>query len=282
MRIDRVAEDIFVFISDLYVQVTSTLLLTDQGAILIDALPFPSEAREVQAFVGERLGPDGVRYLILTHHHADHVYGAYVFEGAEIISHDLCRQLLARLGPSSLEQAKKSTPALAEVELRLPDMTFQSEMRIHLGHRDLHLFHTPGHTPDGISVYVEGEKVIVAGDLMMPVPYIVHGDIAEMKRSMQRFVELRPDFIVQGHGNVLLRGEVRETVDSYTHYLDQIVQRVEELVARGEPPSRLREIDIESCGLSRIPLDGAVSQLHLQNLISLYRRKSKRSATSLA
>jgi len=271
LRRDRVSEDIFVFVSDLYVQVTSTVMLTEEGALVVDAMPFPSEAREIIAFIEARLGPDSVRYLINTHHHADHVYGAYLFPGAEVIGHDSCRELLARLGPASLARAKQQTPSLAEVALRLPDMTFQEEMHVHLGHRHLHLLHTPGHTPDSISVYETSERALSAGDLAMPVPHIVTGDVAQFRASLLRIQALEPDFVVQGHGDVLLRGEVGEMVEGHLHYLDAITERVRELLERNASPRDLQQIDIESCGLSRIPLDGAVSRLHLDNLIHLYK-----------
>ena len=45
-----------------------------------------------------------------------------------------------------------------------------------------------------------------------------------------------------------------------------------EVIRRGDPPSALRDIDIESCGKSRIPLDGLVSKLHLDNLVTLYKQ----------
>jgi cyclase len=271
LRRDRVSEDIFVFVSDLYVQVTSTVMLTAEGALVIDAMPFPSEAREIIAFIEGRLGPDSVRYVMNTHHHADHVYGTYLFPGSEVVAHDTCRELLSRLGPASLSRAKQQTPALAEVELRMPDISFEQEMFIQLGHRHLQLLHTPGHTPDSISVFETNERSLSAGDLAMPVPHIVSGDVDQFRASLQRIQALEPDFVVQGHGGVLLKGEVEELVEGHLKYLDNITERVRELVDNDEPPRRLQEIDIEACGLSRIPLDGTVSRLHLENLIHIYK-----------
>ncbi|MBC7234875.1 MAG: MBL fold metallo-hydrolase [Chloroflexi bacterium] len=274
MRRDRVAEDIFVFISEAYIQVTSTVVLTSDGAIVVDATPFPAEAREVLAFIKEKTRLP-VRYVINTHHHADHVYGTFVFAEAEVIAQDNCRRRLVEHGQSALARAKAETPALAEVTLRLPDMTFQQEMRLTVGGQNMRLFHTPGHTEDGLSVYIEKEKVLVAGDVVMPVPYIVHGNRHELAKTLLKIKKLEPDFIIQGHGNVLLRGEVDETIDASMEYLRLIEERVQKIVRRGDPPSALRNIDIESCGLSRIPLDGMVSKLHLDNLIALYREFSR-------
>jgi cyclase len=271
VRIDRVAEDIHVFISGIYAQVTATVLTTPAGAIVVDTLPLPIESREIVSFIEDQLGPNSVRYVVYTHHHADHVYGAYLFPEAEVIAHDRCRRILATAGQASLQRARRETPALAEVSLRLPDITFDEEMSLHLAHRSLNLFHTPGISPDGISVMVADEKVLIAGDTVMPIPHIVRGDYEQLIETFERIKALQPNFVVQGHGDVLLKGEVNESIDSSIAYLHAIVERVQDLVRQGAPPKKLKEIDIEECGKSRIPLDGLVSRLHLDNLVALYR-----------
>jgi cyclase len=272
VRRDRVAEDIFVFVSDLHAQVTCTVLLTGDGALVVDSLAFPSEAREVKAFIEEQLGPNSVRYLINTHSHADHVYGNSVFASAEVIAHDTGRQALAGRGEAQLMRARRQLPGLADATLRLPDITFHKEMHLHIGHRHLQLMHTPGHTSDSISVYEVNERVWMAGDLAMPVPQITSGNVEQFRASLEQMRQAEPDFVVQGHGDVLLRGEVSDVVDAHLAYLDIIERRVRSVIKAGKPPRALQAIDIESCGLSRIPLDGAVVRLHLENLIYLYRQ----------
>ncbi|NIV29462.1 MAG: MBL fold metallo-hydrolase, partial [Anaerolineae bacterium] len=66
--------------------------------------------------------PRGIRYVINTHHHADHVYGSYLFPEAELIAHRQCRDILLKVGEESLAQAKAQTAVLAPVELRIPQL----------------------------------------------------------------------------------------------------------------------------------------------------------------
>lgn len=282
VRVDRVEEDIYVFSSDQYAQVTATVLLTRQGAIVIDTLPFPSETRQLADFIEGELGPQSVRYVVITHHHADHVYGAYLFEEAEIVSHDLCREVLDRAGEASLARARRETPALADVEIRLPTLTFERQMHLRVGHRHVRLFHTPGHSADAISAFVLGDKVLIAGDTIMPVPYIARGSVEQMFRVLRDFKALKPDFVVQGHGDVLLRGEVDEVLDRSLRYLGLLTRKVRALVESGAPLQEAQRIDIESCGVSRIPLDGLVSKLHLDNVTALYRQETARRAAASA
>jgi cyclase len=275
MRRERVADDIYVFMSDRYAQVSMGAILTDQGVIVIDTFPFPSETREVIEFIGSRTDHE-VRYVVNTHHHADHIYGNHLFPHASIIGHSTCRTAMQTLGRRGLARARAENPELAEVELGLPDVTFDRELELHLGDRSLHLMHAPGHTRDSIVIMIEGDKILFTGDLVMPVPYIVWGDWEQFRGSLRFLQDLKPESIVQGHGDILLRGELRQDLIDSLGYLDTIEGHVRDLVARRGAPSELQKIDIESCGKSRIPLDGLVKKLHQANMLYMYRVLSER------
>lgn len=271
MRRERVSDDIYIFTSGMYAQVTASAIMTSEGAIVIDTLPFPAESREMAEFVHRR-SPKGAQYVINTHFHADHVYGNYLYPEAEVISHRLCREKLLSVSPSQLERAKIETPGLEEVELRVPSIIFEQEMGLHLGERSLKLLHLPGHSSDGIGIFVDGDRILFSGDAVMPLPYFAAGDYDELRHSLQRVHEMMPENIVQGHGDTLLRGEITETLERHLAYMDIIDERVREIVEDGLPAGTLQQIDIESCGESPIPLDGLVRQLHYANLVTLYNK----------
>ena len=271
LRPERVTEDVYVFVSELYVEVAAAVVITTDGAVVIDTLPFPQETSLIREFAW-RYCPEGVRYVINTHHHADHVYGSYLFPEAELISHRLCRQFLLKVGPESLAQAKAQTPALGPVKLRIPHLVFETDLLLRLGDKTIHLMHAPGHTVDGVIVHMREDKVLVASDILTPVPLISEGDPAALMQSLKLVKELGAENVIQGHGGVLLRGEIDETVDGSISYLKLAEKKVRALVERGAPPSELRRITIESCGKSRIPLGGLVQRLHQSNLQFLYRQ----------
>jgi cyclase len=269
MRRDRVAEDIYTFTSDLYAKVTAGVILTSEGTIVIDTLPFPKETREMIAFVKQR-GDGTVRYVINTHYHSDHTNGTYLFPEAEVIAHRLCRDILVKQGKQSLAQAKKETPALADVQVLLPNIVFEHDCHMHLGDRSLLLTPLPGHSKDCIGVFVEGDKILFAGDAMLPVPHFVWGNSQDSIRSLHAIRGLRPESVIQGHGQLLLRGELAIEIDSSLQYLRCVNERVQRLVQKGASESALQGIDIESCGKSRVPLDGLVQYLHQENLLAVY------------
>ncbi len=269
MRRERVSEDIFIFTSEMYAQVTASVILTNEGAIVIDTLPFPLESREMADFVHRR-HPRGARFVINTHFHADHVYGNYLYPEAHIVSHRSCRQILATVGQAQLQKAKSETPGLEEVKVIEPTIVFDDEMGLHMGERLLRLMHLPGHSLDGIGIFVDGDRILFAGDAVMPVPFFGAGDPAMLRRTLQRVIELSPENIVQGHGETLLRGEIQETLARHIAYIDCAEASVREVVEAGGTLSDLQAISIESCGESPIPLDGLVRQLHLANLQMLF------------
>ena len=266
---ERVTEDVYVFISSLYVEVSATVIVTPDGAVVIDTLPFPEESRQVRDFALRRC-PRGIRYLINTHHHADHVYGSYLFPGAELIAHRQCRDILLKAGEESLLEAKAQTPALADVELRIPQLVFEVDLLLRLGEKTIHLMHAPGHSPDGIMVHLREDKVLVASDVVTPVPLVVRGDLNELIRSLKEIRALNLENVIQGHGGVLLRGEIDDTVNASIDYLRCINKKVKAIVDKDLPRAELAKIDIEDCGRSRIPLGGLVQRLHMANLEYLY------------
>ncbi|MGD2207671.1 MAG: MBL fold metallo-hydrolase [Anaerolineae bacterium] len=266
---ERVTEDVFIFISKLYAEVVATVIVTPEGAVVIDTLPFPQEAKKIREFALRR-SPAGIRYVVNTHHHADHIYGSYLFPEAELIAHRECRQILLKVGEESLARARVRTPELAPVKLRIPQLVFETEILLRPGEKTIHLIHAPGHTPDGLMVHIVEDKVLVAGDAMAPVPLAARGDFDALIKSMKKIKNLKLENVIQGHGGVLLRGEIDETVDTNVAYLRTIKKKVQAIVSKGLPKSELQKIDIEDCGLSRIPLGGLVQRLHLANLEYLY------------
>ena len=267
---ERVANNIYVFTSELYAQVTAGAVVTPAGAIVIDTLPYPSETREIINFIEVRQGVP-VRYVVNTHFHADHSYGNCFFRHAQVVAHARCRELMDTRGRESLRTAKASSSQMSDVTIVLPSIVFEEgTLSLHMGGMTVSLWHSPGHSDDGIVCLVEEERILFAGDTLMPVPFFTDGSIDDFEASLNALLEMSFESAVQGHGEVILRGEIKERVKDDLKYLKAVRRKVESAVKRNKPPEFLDSIDIEACGKSRIPLNGLVQQLHASNVKSLY------------
>ena len=271
---ERITDDIYIFTSRRYAQVTAGAILTKEGVILIDTLFYPDETKAIKQFLEDRLGTT-VRYVVNTHYHADHTLGTYLFPKAQKVCHSQCRELLDTVGREGLEQMKSQSPDFENVEIVLPELIFdRGHLNIHLGGKTVRLLPFPGHSPDLVSALVVNDRILFASDTIMPVPTIFDGSHKTLVSTIEHMLEMNLETVVQGHGEVILRGEVKDLLNNDLAYLDSIKGAVTDILSRGESMASLENVTIESCGKSRIPLNGFVTDLHQANLRRLYQELS--------
>lgn len=271
MHRERVSENVYWFQSEIYAQVTAGVIAGPQWAVVIDTLATPEETLSMREYVEHELGLQ-IRYIINTHYHADHTWGNCFFPGATIVSHSKCRKLMAEKGIPSLESAKKQNNALRQVKIVLPHLTFDDgELNLRVGKKNLILASAIGHSHDGISVFVEEDRILFAGDAFMPLPYVVDGNIDELAASIKKIGRMGLENIVQGHGDIILRGEIDAAVKENLAYLSAIRRAARAALKRKMPFEYLDEVSIEECGKSRVYLGGLAPALHQRNLRALYR-----------
>ena len=141
-----------------------------------------------------------VKYIICTHAHFDHVGGITELKDetdAKIVIHQEERELYN----SAMDQAAFWGYELAP--LPEPDMFVKEGDKIEIGHLSFEVFHSPGHSPGGISLY--GEGVVFTGDTLFAGSVgrtdFYGGDINKLKKSFLRLMSLPPDTkVFCGHG----------------------------------------------------------------------------------
>ncbi len=268
---ERVAENVFLFTSEEYASVNAGAVIGPDWSVLIDTLALPEEILEIRDFIQDRL-KSTVRYIINTHYHSDHSLGNRWFEGAIVVGHALCRRLLDTKGRQALKKAQEQNRELRNVRIVLPDLVFESgHLSLRVGKRVLKLIHLPGHSPDGIGVLIEDDRVLFAGDVMMSIPFLVDGNFDQMIDSLKLIPKLKLESLVQGHGEVILRGEIPLAAKININYLNAIRRHVRKAARRRDPEAYLKTVGVEECGKSRILLNGLAEELHRRNLVGLYR-----------
>lgn len=165
--------------------------------------------------------PASVKYLVATHGHIDHTGGlAYLKEKlqAEVVAHEL--ELPAVEGRNVALTAAdyygvKYRPVKVDIVLRGKEET------LNLGGLKLVMPHTPGHTPGGISPYVDlaGKKVLFGQDIHGPFDSAWGSDLAVWEGSMQKLLDLKPDILCEGHFGVYQPREKAERyIKNYLQY----------------------------------------------------------------
>ena len=104
-----------------------------------------------------------LKYIILTHCHADHIHGTQAIKdkyGGQILVHVKDEEGLHNNDISLSEYI-----GVSKIDLHA-DSRLNDEDLIHLGDIEFKIFHTPGHTQGGICIYCEEEKMLFSGDTM--------------------------------------------------------------------------------------------------------------------
>jgi glyoxylase-like metal-dependent hydrolase (beta-lactamase superfamily II) len=267
---ERVAENVYSFQSEIYAQVTAGAVVGPNWAVMIDTLALPEETLEIRDFIEQELQIP-VRYVINTHYHADHTWGNNLIPGATIIALTLCRELLDTRGRASLEVARSGSTTFRQTKIVLPHITFaEGNLSLRVGKKTLTLIPLPGHSADNIGILVEEDRVLFAGDVFMPLPYIVDGDSEDMIASLKKIGKLGLENVIQGHGDIVLRGEIEGAIRDNIAYISAIRKAVRKASHRKYPWDLLSEVDVEECGKSRVLIGGLAEELHRRNLRALY------------
>jgi len=183
-------------------------VVTDDGVVVIDALGSPALATALLAEI-RRVTSQPVRYVIVTHYHADHVYGLQVFKaaGATILAHTEGREYLnsdtARL---RLEASRHDLAPWIDAKTHLvaADRWLTDDVTtLQVGSDNFVIRHVgPAHTSEDVSVYVPSLGVMFSGDLFFQgrVPFIGQADSRRWIASLDKLGQDHPRVVVPGHG----------------------------------------------------------------------------------
>jgi glyoxylase-like metal-dependent hydrolase (beta-lactamase superfamily II) len=185
-------------------------VVTDDGVVVVDALGSPALAREMLAEI-RRVTTQPVRYLIVTHYHADHIYGAQVFKdaGATILAHGEGQQYMnSDTAQKRLEASREELAPWVDAQTRLvaaDRWLTERETVLHVGSTDVLVSHVgPSHTAEDLVVMVPKLGVLFSGDLFFRgrIPFVGQADSRQWIASLERLIAYQPRLVIPGHGPV--------------------------------------------------------------------------------
>ena len=202
-------------------EVISYLIIGEDTAALVDT---GNGIGDIKA-VAEEL-TDLPIIVVNTHAHFDHTGGNWAFEEIAIYDHPFARERVKgrpheEIGNFLSEGMvwkplpKDINPATWYTKPYKVTKWMKEGYRIDLGGKELEVIHTPGHTPDSVSLLERRERLLFTGDIFYPAPIYVYSeesDIDEFISSFRKMVKADYDWAMPAHNETVMEKEIIEEV----------------------------------------------------------------------
>ncbi|MDP3834367.1 MAG: MBL fold metallo-hydrolase [Hydrogenophaga sp.] len=244
-------------------------VITPAGVVVVDALGSPRLAERLTQAI-RRLTDQPVTHVIVTHYHADHIYGLQYFKalGAQVIAHGAAREYIQsdtarlRLEASRTELAPwigastRIVPADTWVDgptaMKIGGVMFQID---HVG---------PSHTPEDLTVFVPSEKLLFAGDLFFNgrLPFVGKANSSQWILSLERLLAFDARAVVPGHGAASTepKKDIGMTRDYLRHLRQSMGKAVEDFVPFEEAYART-----DWSAFEHMPMYGFANRMNAYN-----------------
>lgn len=210
----------------------SYLVISSQGSVLID----PAGAATAAEHFRKIIESNPLQAILLTHAHQDHANDIAQWRAGRDIPviaqrefkryYEYCDELQGLLSRRNAIWSGK-LPG----ELRIEESPEQEKANIYFDDRyelavgDIHfqLFHTPGETPDHVTIWVPELKAVFVGDNYYE--YFINNStfrgtmirpVSGYIKAIETALNLNPDFFLMGHGKPLLsKVEIRDNAATF-------------------------------------------------------------------
>ncbi len=254
-------------------------IVTSDGVVVVDALGSPELARELIAEVRRKTGKP-VTHVILTHYHADHIYGLQEFKraGAKIIAHRAALEYLnSETAQKRLEASRVELAPWIDANTRLvpADEWIDGPREMVIGGVRLLLQPVgPAHTPEDLVVFLPAEKVLFAGDIVFRgrVPFIGQADSRHWIAALDTVLGFDAAVVVPGHGPVSTSArQDMELTRDYLRYLRESMGRA----ARNLDPFEEAYRQTDWSRFENLPLFRVANRMNAYNTYLLMEREAK-------
>ena len=219
-------------------------VVTPEGVVVFDALGTPSLGWNLLEAV-RKVTTAPVRYNVVSHYHADHIYGLQAFKdhsSSIVIAQERATEYREDEETSDeranqrLDQRRQALAPWVDENTRVvpPDITFKTQATLYLGGKRFALLYAgPAHSASNSMMMVEPDGVLFAGDIVQNdrIPFMNAQDVdtANWLHSLAEVEKLDPKFIIPGHGVPSTRA--KEAIAFTRDYINYVRAAMSQAVA---------------------------------------------------
>jgi glyoxylase-like metal-dependent hydrolase (beta-lactamase superfamily II) len=219
------------------------VIVGDDGVMIVDAQATPAMAKAVIERV-RSVTSKPITHVLLSHYHAVRVLGASAYKDAKmIIASKGTRDLIVERGKQDMASEIGRFPRLFRGKetipgLTWPTLTFEGEISIWLGKREVRISHPGrGHTAGDTIAWVPDADVMFSGDLVEYKSACYCGDahLADWPKTIKTLAAYDPKALVPGRGDALVgRKKVRAAMEGTTDFLQALYGTAKRSVKKGD------------------------------------------------
>jgi cyclase len=225
---------------------TCSIVLTEEGVVIIDACQTPTDAQRLLAGV-KKLTDKPVRFVFDTEVHNDHTFGHYVFSPpAIVVNHEGAGAAMKKsFDPKRVDTLKAQSAEMAEAvknyKLIPPHIEYKDRLTVNLGERTFELIYLKNvHSEADQAIWLPKERVLFAASaanvrsIINLRPFVTIPDILASYKLMKA---LNPEVVVPGHGPV----STTKIFDEYEGFYTLLLKRVGDMAAQGKSLDEIKK-----------------------------------------
>jgi glyoxylase-like metal-dependent hydrolase (beta-lactamase superfamily II) len=237
--------------SSQFLGMNSTLIFTDQSALLVDPGVFPPEIDRISDFIEKETLKEIT--ILLTHTHGDHISGWNAFSQYKTFTHSIVSQKSKIVRDNDVRYLQGMYRKQGYENLK--DLTFPHPLHylndgevVKINPSDFCFYHTPGHSMDMSVIIIPPEKLLLSGDMLIhtPVPFILHS-INQYWKSLHHIRKIIQQFDIQhlipGHGKPALgQDEIVSRIQNEQDYIEKLIRKGRDCILKRKSDRELNKI----------------------------------------
>ena len=246
-QLKQIAPDLYFFWND--GSSNALFMVTDEGVMVVDTQQHPADARRLLGLI-RKITDRPVKWVVVTHAHGDHFLGNPVFkaEGATIVSHRDTRGMMSKYYKDEVERRqayfKRYNLDPGELQMVLPEVTFDSRLTLQLGGRTAELIHLgPGQNPGDTLIHFPHARTLFLGGPFARrnwSNYSFTPSVENWIALLRQAAAFDVDTFIGGHGDVSTREDLLEYAQLHEDFLREVKAGIAQGKSRDELADTIR------------------------------------------